>query len=622
MKHSILNRINSPVDLHDLTMAELDILALELREYMIEVVRKTGGHLASSLGVVELAIALLKVFPGLENRIIWDVGHQAYAHKILTGRKDAFASLRQLGGLAGFPRSAESPYDAFDTGHSSTSISAALGMALAKKRKKEEGRVIAVIGDASLCSGLAFEGLNQAGDMGEDLIVVLNDNGMSIAPNVGALSLFMSRTTSGKTYQVFRRELARLLKSLPAIGDDLLSFARRTEESIKTLATPGSLFEAFKFNYVGPVDGHDLPRLMEVLSTLSQVPGPVLVHVLTKKGKGFIPAELNPSRFHGIAANFEDEPVADAPPKHLTYTEAFGRSLLALAREDEKIIAITAAMPEGTGLEPFAQKLPGQLIDVGIAEQHAVTLAAGLASQGMKPVVAIYSTFLQRAYDQVVHDVCLTAKPVILALDRAGLVGEDGSTHQGILDISYLRSIPNLNVLAPACANELRHMLYSALQKGQPVALRYPRGAAPDERLDTDFKLLEWGKGELLRSGKDVLLVSIGNTLEAARQAADMLALDGINAALINARFVKPLDAELICAWAETCGRVVTVEENVAEGGFGSAVLEALNKNRVYVPLAMAAIDDVFVDHGPQQELRRLMGLDAAGIAAKARELL
>ncbi len=617
----ILPRINSPRDLQGLSLPEMDRLAQEVREYMIEVVRKTGGHLAPSLGAVELAIALLKIFPGLENRIIWDVGHQAYAYKILTGRREAFASLRQLGGLAGFPRSAESPYDAFDTGHSSTSISVGLGMALAKKHKGESGRVIAVIGDGALSSGLAFEGLNQTGDLGANLIVVLNDNGMSIAPNVGALSRFMSRATSGKTYQTFRRELGKRLKSVPAIGDELLSLARRTEESIKALSTPGILFESFKFNYVGPVDGHDLPRLLETFSTLSHVDGPVLVHVLTQKGRGFMPAEKNPSRFHGIGAKFDEESAVSAKPS-LTYTKAFGQSLLELARNDKNIIAITAAMPDGTGLIPLAEELPEQFIDVGIAEQHAVTMAAGLASQGLRPVVAIYSSFMQRAYDQIVHDVCLAKLPVLLALDRAGLVGEDGSTHQGLFDISFLRSIPNLSLAAPADQNELRHMLYSALKQPGPVALRYPRGIGPGNVLDTDFKLMPWGKGELVAEGEDVLLLSAGNGKGVCSEARHLLAGQDISAAQINARFIKPLDEELICAAARKCGRVVTVEENVAAGGFGSLVLETLSKHAIYVPVARVAVNDVFVDHGSQAQLRHLLGLDAQGIVARAKALL
>ena len=619
---SILSRINSPFDLHNLSLPELEDLALEVREYMIEVVRNTGGHLAPSLGVVELTIALLNVFPGLENRIIWDVGHQAYAHKILTGRRDAFASLRQLGGLAGFPRSAESLYDAFDTGHSSTSISAALGMALAKKRLKKSGRVVAVIGDGALSSGLAFEGLNQAGDLSEDLMVVLNDNGMSIAPNVGALSRFMSRTTSGKTYQVFRRELGRLLKSLPAIGDDLLSMARRTEESIKALSTPGILFEAFKFNYVGPIDGHDISRLMETFHTLAQVPGPVLVHVLTQKGRGFLPAEENPSRFHGIGAKFDDIPADSAPPKPLTFTQAFGNSLLELARADKNIIAISAAMPDGTGLLPLAMELPDQFIDVGIAEQHALTMAAGLASQGLKPVVAIYSTFMQRGFDQIIHDICIAKLPVILALDRAGIVGEDGSTHQGLFDISFLRVVPNLAIMAPSDENELRQMLYTALQQKQPVALRYPRGSGPGVDLEPQFTGVEWGKSQLLKEGKDVLLLPVGHCLAAAWRAADMLAAQGIEVALINPRFIKPLDEKLICQWAQNCGKVVTIEENVAAGGFGSLILETLNKHGIQVPIKILAVNDVFVEHGPQAQVRHLLGLDADGIVTAVKELL
>ncbi|MDR1396657.1 MAG: 1-deoxy-D-xylulose-5-phosphate synthase [Desulfarculales bacterium] len=619
MSFNILNRINSPLDLEQLSNEEMLLLAEEVRVFIIEVVRKNGGHLSSSLGVVELTLALLKVFPQIDHRIVWDVGHQAYAYKILTGRRDAFPSLRQLGGLSGFPKMSESPYDAFDTGHSSTSISLAVGIAQAKKRKGETGRVLAVIGDGALTSGLAFEGLNQAGYLYEDMIVVLNDNGMSIAPNVGALSRFMARALSGKAYHSFRRELRRVLTALPGIGQDLVNLARRSENSIKALSTPGILFEAFHFNYVGPVEGHNLPRLIEVFNNLADVPGPILVHVLTQKGHGYEPAEANPRRFHGLSVNFYmPSQIENADSRRLNYTQAFGQSLLKLAQKDDRIIGITAAMPEGTGLDELARSLPGQYMDVGIAEQHAVTLAAGMASQGLRPVVAIYSTFMQRAYDQIAHDVCIPGLPVVLALDRAGIVGEDGASHQGLLDISFLRSLPNLSLLAPSNENELGHMLASALQHNGPVAIRYPRGAGLGVPLDDDFHLLPWGKGEVLRTGKDLLILALGNRVAPAFQAAAELSAGGLEATVINARFVKPLDMDLITHWAGICGRILTVEENMAAGGFGSAVLEGLHKNGVMAPVKIVAVDDVFIEHGSPEKLRALHGLDQAGIVRAA----
>jgi 1-deoxy-D-xylulose-5-phosphate synthase len=459
---SILDHVNGPADIKGLSLNELKVLAGEIRACIIDQVRKSGGHLAPSLGVVELTLALHSVFSCPKDQIVWDVGHQTYAHKLITGRREKFSTLRKYKGISGFPRRAESPFDAFDTGHSSTSISAALGIAVANRLKKGDGKVIAVIGDGSLTAGLAYEGLNQAGDMDQDLIVVLNDNGMSIAPNVGAISSFLSRALSGKAYQTFRKDVERFLKSVPGFGADLLDFARRSEESFKAFSTPGMLFEAFKFNYIGPVDGHRLDRLMDTFSAVAKLEGPILVHVLTQKGKGYTPAEENPSHYHGVGAV---KPKSDKPPPPVppSYTSVFGKAMVDIAKQDERVVAITAAMPEGTGLQPFAEVLPERFFDVGIAEQHAVTFAAGLAVSGFKPVVAIYSTFMQRAFDQVVHDVCLTNLPVVFAMDRGGIVGEDGATHQGLLDLSFLRCVPNLSLMAPADENELRHMLHSAL---------------------------------------------------------------------------------------------------------------------------------------------------------------
>ncbi len=619
---SILDHVNGPADIKGLSLNELKILAGEIRARIIEQVKISGGHLAPSLGVVELTLALHNVFTCPRDQIVWDVGHQTYAHKLITGRRETFSTLRQYKGISGFPRRAESPFDAFDTGHSSTSISAALGMAVANQLKKGEGKVIAVIGDGSLTAGLAYEGLNQAGDMDRDLIVVLNDNGMSIAPNVGAISSFLSRALSGKAYQTFRKDVERFLKSVPGFGAELLDFARRSEESFKAFSTPGMLFEAFKFNYIGPVDGHRLDRLMDTFSAVAKLEGPILVHVLTQKGKGYTPAEEDPSHFHGVGAL---KPKSDVPaePPPPSYTSVFGRTMLELARRNERVVAITAAMPEGTGLQPFAEAFPERFFDVGIAEQHAVTFAAGLAVSGFSPVVAIYSTFMQRAFDQVVHDVCLTKLPVVFALDRGGIVGEDGATHQGLLDLSFLRCVPNLSLLAPADENELQHMLYSALAHDGPVALRYPRGRGLGVKMDEKLKKLAWGKAELRRPGKDIALLGIGVEVAVCQAAAEALAEQGIDAAVVNARFVKPLDEDIICALAKKCGKLVTVEENEAAGGFGSAVLEALSRRGVYgVKTRCIAVQDSFVEHGSQAQLRHDYGLDVEAVVKAAMALL
>ena len=616
---SVLKRVSSPQDLKGLTLDEMNLLARELRQTIISQVRVTGGHLAPSLGVVELTLALHKVFNLPKDKIVWDVGHQTYAHKILTGRKDRFNTLRQLDGISGFPKRSENPCDCFDTGHSSTSISAALGMAVGKHLQGDPGRVIAVIGDGSLTAGMAYEGLNQAGDLDEDLIVVLNDNGMSIAPNVGALNKFMSRALSGKAYQGFRKDVEKVLRGVPGIGKELIDLARRSEESLKAFSTPGMLFEAFKFNYLGPVDGHRLDRLTETFEMVKRLKGPVLVHVLTQKGRGYEPAELNPAHYHGVGA----VKAKDAPKQPPSYTSVFGRTMVELAGENKNIIALTAAMPEGTGLTEFSQKYPERFKDVGIAEQHAVTFAAGLACEGYQPVVAIYSTFMQRAYDQVVHDVCLQNLPVVFALDRGGIVGEDGETHQGLLDISYMRCVPNMAVMAPADEDELRHMLKTALEHKSPVTLRYPRGCGLGAELKGKPLVLDWGKAELRREGSDCLLLGIGVGVKAAEDAAFKLQEKGHDPAVINARFAKPLDEELICAWAEKTGRVVTIEENVLAGGFGSAVLECLNNRNLLdkVKIRRVGVGDTFVRHGSQAQLRALYEVDADALEKAALEL-
>jgi 1-deoxy-D-xylulose-5-phosphate synthase len=616
----VLEKVSSPQDLKGLSLDEMTSLARELRQTIISQVRFSGGHLAPSLGVVELTLALHKVFDLPKDKVVWDVGHQTYAHKILTGRKDRFNTLRQLDGISGFPKRSESPCDCFDTGHSSTSISAALGMAVGKHLRGDSGRVIAVIGDGSLTAGMAYEGLNQAGDLDEDLIVVLNDNGMSIAPNVGALNKFMSRALSGKAYQGFRKDVEKVLRGVPGIGKDLLDLARRSEESLKAFSTPGMLFEAFKFNYLGPVDGHRLDRLTETFEMVKRLKGPVLVHVLTQKGRGYEPAELNPAHYHGVGA----VKSKDAPKPPPSYTSVFGNTMVELAGENQNIIALTAAMPEGTGLTEFAEKYPDRFKDVGIAEQHAATFAAGLACEGYQPVVAIYSTFMQRAFDQVVHDVCLQNLPVVFALDRSGIVGEDGETHQGLLDVSYMRCVPNMAVMAPSNEDELRHMLKTALDHKSPVTLRYPRGSGLGVELEGRPEVLEWGKAELRREGEDCLLVGLGVGVKAAEDAALKLLEKGHDPAIINARFAKPLDEELICTWAEKTGKVVTVEENVLAGGFGSAVLECLNNHNLLdkVKIRRVGVDDTFVRHGSQAQLRALYEVDAASVLKAALGLI
>lgn len=625
----LLETIDSPDDLKQINRLDLPQLAQEIRQTIIEVVAKNGGHLAPSLGTVELAIALHYVFDTPHDKIIWDVGHQSYAHKLLTGRRDVFGSIRQHQGISGFTRVSESPYDAFTTGHSSTSISAALGITAAKQLKDERSKVIAVIGDGSMTAGLAYEGLNQAGDThkDKDLIVILNDNDMSISPNVGALSSFLSRTFSAKRLQEMRREIGDFLKSLPRIGDDMYQLAKRSEESFKAFVTPGMLFEAFNFEYFGPINGHKLNHLINILQNIKVLEEPVLLHVITKKGKGYAPAEQNPVHFHGCGkfevATGECFASLDSPP---TYTKVFGDTMVELAREDQRIVAVTAAMPEGTGLSGFAEAFPKRFFDVGIAEQHGVTFAAGLASEGLKPVVAIYSTFLQRAFDQIIHDVCIESHPVIFAIDRGGIVGEDGATHHGLFDLSYLRCLPNMVVMSPKDENELRHMLKTAIRHPGPIALRYPRGAGTGVPLDDKTAPIEVGKAELVCEGQtpdDLLIIAIGRTVEEALKARRILNDEhDLRAAVINARFVKPLDIDLIGSYAARIPFIITVEENTLPGGFGSAVMEALlDANISGFKMKRLGIEDVFVDHGPQKLLRRLYGVDADAIVDAALKL-
>ena len=621
---SFLEKINSPEDLKALSRSELPILASEIRKVIIEVVSKNGGHLAPSLGVVELAIAIHYVFNAPSDKIIWDVGHQSYAHKLLTGRRERFHTLRQHDGICGFTRMSESPYDAFSTGHSSTSISAGLGIACAKRLKNEKSKVIAVIGDGSMTAGLAYEGLNQAGDINKNIIVILNDNDMSIAHNVGALSSFLSRTFSAKYLQDLKKELKDFLKSLPKVGDDIYQFAKRSKESFKTFITPGMLFEAFNFEYFGPINGHNLNHLIDILNNIKCLNEPVLLHVSTKKGKGYSPAEKNPVYFHGVGCfNADTGESLNKECSVPTYTQVFGETLFQMAKKDERIVAVTAAMPEGTGLVKFAKAYPDRFFDVGIAEQHAVTFAAGLATEGFKPVVAIYSTFLQRAYDQILHDVCIEALPVVFAIDRGGIVGEDGATHNGVFDLSYLRSLPNMVVMAPKDENELARMLTTSLAHKGPIAVRYPRGDVEGVKIEKRDIPVPIGKGEILQKGNDVLILAIGRSVSEALAAHSTLAEKGISATVVNCRFVKPLDADLIGALAGEIPRIITVEENVRQGGFGSAVLECLSDQGVTgFHLQCIGIPDTFIEHGPQKILRSKYGIDASTIVDTAKRLI
>ncbi|MDN5361969.1 MAG: 1-deoxy-D-xylulose-5-phosphate synthase [Moorella sp. (in: firmicutes)] len=620
---SLLAKIKEPADVKKLTPGELELLAREIRQELVQKVARTGGHLAPNLGVVELTLALHSVFNLRRDKIIWDVGHQCYVHKMLTGRREAMANLRQFDGISGFPKRAESPYDVFDTGHSSTSISAALGMALARDLKKEDYQVIAVIGDGALTGGMAFEAMNHAGHLQTNLIVVLNDNEMSIAPPVGGLAAYLSRLRTDPMYSRGKEELENLLNRLPHVGPRVLKVIDRLKDSFKYLVVPGMFFEEIGFTYLGPIDGHNIPQLREVLQHARNSRGPVLVHVITTKGKGYQPAEEHPDLFHGIGP-FDPatgEPLNKGGPP--SYTAVFGAEMVRQGERDDHLVAITAAMPDGTGLTPFARRFPQRFYDVGIAEQHALTMAAGLAAAGMYPVVAIYSTFLQRAVDQVIHDIALMELPVVLAVDRAGLVGEDGETHQGLFDLALLRSIPGLVLMAPKDEQELRHMLVTALQYRGPAALRYPRGAGVGVPLTGTAQPLPLGRGEILRRGRDVTILALGPLVYAALEAARDLAGDGIEATVINPRFVKPLDEELILTWADRTGRLVTVEEHILAGGFGSAVLELLARTgHQGVRVECLGIRDSFVPQGKPGLLREHLGLTPAGIKAAVQVLL
>lgn len=615
----LLGTINSPADVKALTEEQLVQLAGEIRQLIIEVTSKNGGHLAPNLGVVELSLALHKVFSTPKDKIVYDVGHQAYIHKIVTGRREMFHTLRQYGGLSGFPKRSESKHDAFGVGHSSTSISAALGMAVARDVKGEDYDVVAVIGDGSMTGGMAFEALNNAGHLRKRMIVVLNDNEMSISKNVGAMSEYLYQLRTGETYNKFKHDVENWLSSVD-FGDDVLKVIRRIKGSVKNLVLPTSIFEELGFTYLGPIDGHDIHSLIEVLEAAKHIDEPVLVHVITKKGKGYAPAEESPNKFHGTGP-FEVETgkkIAN-PDAPITYTEVFGNTVVELAKEDENIVAITAAMPDGTGLTPFSKEFPKRFFDVGIAEQHAVTAAAGMAAAGLNPVVAVYSTFMQRAYDSVMHDICMQNLHVNLCLDRAGLVGDDGFTHHGVFDYAYLRSMPNMTIMAPKDEEELRHMLKTAVSMNGPVAVRYPRGSGVGVTLSESLEVLPIGKAEVLREGSDVCLWAIGTMVESAVKLAEMLAEEGINAGVVNMRFAKPIDKELLLAHAEKYKKLVTIEEGVLQGGVGSAVLETINDAQLLGTCKVLnfGIPDEFILHGDKQRLFQDIGLDVETMASK-----
>jgi len=619
----IIERIHSVYDLRELPEEELPDLASEIREEIIDVVSKTGGHLAPSLGVVDLTIALHYAFDTPNDRIVWDVGHQAYAHKILTGRRPRFSTLRQHGGISGFPKREESLFDHFDVGHASTSISAALGMIAARDIKDEDYRVIAVIGDGSISAGLAFEGLNQAGHLKKNLVVILNDNEMSISPNVGALSSYLSRLMTGNFYTRLRKETKHFLQGIPRVGESMFNLAKKAEDSIKGLMVPGMLFEDLGFQYIGPIDGHNIHHLLATFQNIKNYTWPVLVHVITKKGKGCDFAECDPSQYHGTPPFERETGKVGRKSQVLSYTEVFGQTMIKLATDNGRIVAISAAMSDGTGLDKFAAQFPDRFFDVGIAESHGITFACGLAVEGLHPVAAIYSTFTQRAYDQVVHDLCLQNLPVTLALDRAGLVGEDGPTHHGAFDIAYLRHVPNMVVMAPKDENELQHMIKTAVEHLGPTAVRYPRGTGYGVPMDQELKKLEIGKAELLMDGTDVAIIAIGSMVYPSLAAAKRLAMDGITAAVVNARFVKPLDAELILALAKKTCRVVTAEEHSLLGGFGSAVLECLDASLTTgVKTLRIGLPDKYIEHGSQSVLRHKYGLDADGIYATIKDFV
>ncbi len=611
--YALLKTVDAPADLRKLDRRGLQQLADELRAFVLESVSQTGGHLSSNLGTVELTIALHYVFNTPHDRLVWDVGHQTYPHKILTGRREAMARLRMRGGISGFPRRSESEYDTFGTAHSSTSVSAALGMAQAAKLRGEKRHVVAVIGDGAMSAGMAFEALNNAGVMDTDLLVILNDNDMSISPAVGAMNRYLARLMSGRFYAVAKKAGEKMLSGMPP----LLELAKKVEEHAKGLVVPSTLFEEFGFNYVGPIDGHDLDSLIPTLKNIKELKGPQFLHVVTKKGQGYKLAETDPVLYHGPGKFDPAEGVKKSGGGKPTYTQVFGEWLCDMAKLDGRLVGITPAMREGSGLVRFSQEFPGRYFDVGIAEQHAITFAAGLACEGLKPVLAIYSTFLQRGYDQLIHDVCIQNLPIVFALDRAGLVGGDGATHNGAFDLTYLRCVPNMVMMAPSDENECRQMLYTAFSLDQPAAVRYPRGGGPGVEVKKEMRALPVGKSETRREGKRVAILAFGSPLKSALEAGEEL-----DATVVDMRFVKPIDEGRIAELAAGHELLVTVEENSVMGGAGGAVAEALAARAIVTPVLQLGLPDRFIDHGDQGQLLASVGLDRAGIVAAVRARL
>jgi len=628
----ILNTIDSPEDLRRLTIPQLEQLAAEARDEIVRVTTTvTGGHLGANLGSVELTLALHFVFNTPVDQLFWDVGHQVYTHKLVTGRRERFETIRQYEGLYGFTKRGESPYDIFTTAHAGTSISTAFGLAEARDMRGKDHQVIAVIGDGALTSGIAMEGLNNAGASDTNFILILNDNNMSIAPNVGAFSTYLSRILTGHIFVSLRKEFIKLLKQIPAIGNTAVRVARKLEEVVKSLVSPGIIFEELGYQYIGPIQGHNLGALIQTFENIKQFEGPLLVHVLTEKGKGYRPAEENRVKYHGVSAKKPQPPggkngkaAKPAPPAPPSYTGVFAKTLIRLAERDERIIGVTAAMPDGTGLDKFQEVYPDRFYDVGIAEQHGVAFCAGLASEGMKPVAAIYSSFLQRAYDQIFHDVCLQNLPVTFVLDRGGVVGEDGPTHHGVYDMTYLRAFPNMVIMSPMDENELQHMLHTAIEHPGPAAVRYPRGGGVGVPLDETFRRLDIGKGEILRDGGHVALLAIGKTVHPSLEAAAVLAEEGIEATVVNMRFAKPVDAEIIQRLARGVRRLITLEDHTLPGGFGGAVLESLADQGLLrnTRVLRLGIPDTFVPHGAPKILHRLIGIDTESIVESTRKFI
>ncbi len=615
MEYRYLNQINSSADLKKVPREDLPIVASELRNYMVSVIAKIGGHLASSLGAVELTIALHYLFDTPRDKIVWDVGHQAYGHKILTGRRDRFPTIRQYGGISGFPVRDESPYDAFNVAHAGTAISGALGMAVARDLKGENFHVVAVVGDAGLTTGLELEGLNNLGTLKKKVLVVLNDNKMSISPNVGAFAGYLNRIVHGQAYHRLREEAEKMIRAVPRLGPRLLKLSRELFETAKSMLIPGLVFEELGFEYVGPINGHSLPELLNALAKAKERPGPVMVHIVTQKGKGYEHAEQLPVKYHGVTPfDFSTGAFYKGPSHAPSYTSVFGKALCEIAEKEPRVVAITAAMMEGTGLSEFAKRFPDRFFDVGIAEQHAVTFATGLACEGMRPVCAIYSTFLQRAFDQVMHDTCLMRAPVTFVLDRGGLVGADGPTHHGLYDLVYLPALPGIVVMAPKDENELRQMLYTAIQCNGPATLRFPRGNGIGITLDPEFKALEIGKAEILREGSDIGVLALGSMVYPCLEAATRLEALGIHATVINARFAKPLDEELICCLAAEKQFLVTAEEGTEAGGFGAAVATLLQEKKIPASILRIAVPDRIIPHGALDLLHAKYGLDVDGI--------